>query len=440
MKRFLLTFFSILSVISAESQSGFEFDDGIERVEIPFKSAYNLIILPVKVNGVELNMILDTGASKSIIFNFSGIDSLSVQSGKLLKVNGYGDLDYFEAYYSENNTIELNGYTNHKANLFIAAEKEVNLEPTMGITVHGLLGTDFFQNALIELDYLNQKIIVVKNRSSIDYKLKKMSKIPMIFKDGRPYIFGDVFNGLNNYESELLIDIGSGDALWLFDMNPDFKLNNASFEDYLGIGMNGEIYGTRSKMKRLSIAGFVLEDITVSLPSDQISIYNESNEVNGGSIGGEVLRRFEVIFDYQSSSLYLKPNENLANGFFYNMAGIEINAGEKELFVNIVNTSTTGRVYNREVEGVNTISSVDRYSYNMMPKLYVGYVRPDSPAQIAGIMVGDEIVGVNYKKKGRFSLNDVASRFYKKPYSKVRLKVKRDDKILRFTIKLIPLI
>ena len=310
----------------------------------------------------------------------------------------------------------------------------------MGITVHGLLGTDFFQNALIELDYLNQKIIVVKNRSSIDYKLKKMSKIPMIFKDGRPYIFGDVFNGLNNYESELLIDIGSGDALWLFDMNPDFKLNNASFEDYLGIGMNGEIYGTRSKMKRLSIAGFVLEDITVSLPSDQISIYNESNEVNGGSIGGEVLRRFEVIFDYQSSSLYLKPNENLANGFFYNMAGIEINAGEKELFVNIVNTSTTGRVYNREVEGVNTISSVDRYSYNMMPKLYVGYVRPDSPAQIAGIMVGDEIVGVNYKKKGRFSLNDVASRFYKKPYSKVRLKVKRDDKILRFTIKLIPLI
>ncbi|WP_158448942.1 PDZ domain-containing protein [Nonlabens marinus] len=440
--------YSLLIIIClgfiSKAQDSYKFPPGTDQIEIPFQSAYNLIVLPVKVNGVELNMILDTGASKSIIFNLSGIDSLQVNKGNLLVVEGYGKGKTFSAYYSEGNTLDVNGYENKSANIFVAAEREIDLLPTLGFEVHGLLSTQFFQDALVEVDYLSREVILYKNPEAIKYKTRSMRKVPITFVNGKPYTKGFFRNGSQELPADLLIDLGSGDALWLLDIPENFMKNNESFEDYLGFGMNGEVSGTRSKMDQLIFGNYQLNRLTTSQPGEGQFVEIIASEVEKsytGSVGGEVLSRFDVIFDYARSILYLRPNDEFKYGFFYNMAGINIVAGEKELFTTVTddrNRKVRG-VY-RTLENEKTISTSKQYSYSMVPRLFVNYVRPESPADLAGVQEGDEILKLNGVSKGNLTLDNTSSKFFKNPYSKIKLKVKRGEKELKFNFRLIPVI
>ncbi len=437
----LLIFFLLIASSIVRSQSGFSFPPGVDKIEIPFQSTFNLIVVPVQINGVELNMILDTGASKSIIFNFKGIDSLAVQKGNLIKVGGYGSRDLFNAYYSEGNIIKLNTLTATNRDLFIAADREVNLEPTMGLVIHGLLGVNFFENALLHIDY-EQNNLEIYNATAFPKKvIRNTTAISIRMDNGKPYLFGEVNNEIEVKSLPLLLDTGSGDALWLLDANNDYPINNKSFEDYLGIGMNGEIYGERSKLSSLSLRGFLINSITVSKP--HIDNYNRNNKglIDEGSIGGELLRRFDVYIDFLNKMLYLRPNSRLEEGFYYNMAGVEVQAGDTDLMVVIENKNeSVDGYYLSNKSQVQISSRANKLNYIKVPRITVTYVREDSPAFQAGIQVGDEIIAINNEVKGKMTLSDVASKFYKEPYSRVKIKIKRGEEILKFTIKLIPVI
>ena len=50
------------------AQSSMFFTNGIQKQKIHFEFHHNLIIIPMEVNGIELNFVLDTGASKTVIF------------------------------------------------------------------------------------------------------------------------------------------------------------------------------------------------------------------------------------------------------------------------------------------------------------------------------------------------------------------------------------
>jgi predicted metalloprotease with PDZ domain len=43
-----------------------------------------------------------------------------------------------------------------------------------------------------------------------------------------------------------------------------------------------------------------------------------------GNIGGGILRRFKVIFDYSRSRLILEPNKNFADPYEYDMSGLQL--------------------------------------------------------------------------------------------------------------------
>src|SRR5258708_12612761 len=45
-----------------------------------------------------------------------------------------------------------------------------------------------------------------------------------------------------------------------------------------------------------------------------------------GSIGGEVLSPFQVVFDFPREKVYLKPNHSFRKKSYYNMSGITVKA------------------------------------------------------------------------------------------------------------------
>jgi len=129
---------------------------------------------------------------------------------------------------------------------------------------------------------------------------------------------GEVIDG------DFLIDSGSSDALWLFDQHKKVVKTSSFFPDFLGIGINGDVFGDRGKIPSFQLGSFNLEKVKVAYPNS-LKTYEtliDSNRI--GSIGGELLRRFKVTFDFPNKQLILKRNSKTFSPFYYNLSGIEL--------------------------------------------------------------------------------------------------------------------
>src|SRR5690606_41472749 len=60
--------------------------------------------------------------------------------------------------------------------------------------------------------------------------------------------------------SDLLVDSGSGDALWLFENEEGINLPEENFHDFLGYGISGSIYGSRSRIGEINFGKYQLPD------------------------------------------------------------------------------------------------------------------------------------------------------------------------------------
>jgi hypothetical protein len=432
-----------LTTVVGLSQKGFQLPDNLDELQIPFKKIFNLIVLPIDVNGTSLNFILDTGASRSIIFNLEGVDSLQVEVGKILKVSGYGTNEPFNAYFSEKNTIVSKGYVDRDASFLIMAGQKVELANILGIQINGLIGSDFFINSIVEIDYVRQELTVFRHDSKKANKLKLQSYIPLSIADKKPFIPVQVKHQRSDLETQVLIDTGNGDALWLWNIDDNFEKPSKGFIDRVGIGMNGDVDGLRSKLDQVKLGAYELKKVTISIPNDDSfdSKRTEGRLKNNGSIGGEILSRFNVQLDYKNRRLYLKPNRQFKDGFYYNMAGIELSRGSNEIFAEIQNQGLEDVKGNYgTLRGQKTVRSYQTRVIKVVPKILVRYVRPDSPAAIAGVEVGDQITQINGIRKSNLTLENTASKFFKNPYKKIKLRMKRGDRIFKIKFTQIPII
>jgi hypothetical protein len=97
------------------------------------------------------------------------------------------------------------------------------------------------------------------------------------------------------------------------------------FEDFLGRGLSGDITGKRSLIKKLKIGSFEFENATVSYPDSTSIVRVHANKDRNGTLGAEVLKRFQVIMDYPNSTITLKKIGRYFNSpFLYNKSGIEL--------------------------------------------------------------------------------------------------------------------
>jgi hypothetical protein len=235
----------------------------------------------------------------------------------------------------------------------------------------------------------------------------------------------------------LLIDSGGSDALWLFEEDslgiyPD---TDKYFHDFLGKGLSGSVHGKRTKIHSFSISDFQLKDVNVAFPdSSAISFARKFKERNG-SVAGEILKRFNMIIDYNTSKITLKKNRNFKMPFQYNMSGIVIEQDGMRVVKErqeLIGTDSYGNTN----QGIKAISVTENYKYLLKPAFNIVEIRKNSPAEIAGLLAGDIILKINGKETHHLKMNDINEMLRANEGDILKIKVDRNGKELEFAFKI----
>lgn len=439
-KCFYLTFIFFCVFNFGFSQGKFSLQTNSGKDKIRFQLINNLIIIPVEINGVELSFILDTGVSKPLIFNYLNItDSLKIRDTETILLKGLGDGEAVEALKSRNNVIKIGEAIKINQELYAIFDPSLNFAPRLGVPVHGIIGYDLFKDFVVEVNYISKYIVITNPEDFIYKKCKKCTSLNLSFYNNKPYVNGTVKIDDKKIPVKLLIDSGGSDALWLFeDESLGIISGNKYFNDFLGHGLSGSVYGKRSKIDEFWLNDFRFKNANVSFPDSTSIMYAKQHKERNGSVAGSILKRFSIIFDYSKARITLKKNSNFRDPFSYNKSGIELEHSGVRLVKEEDNSVFRFDNYGTE----NTASSDTRiivdtqYKLALKPAFSIVELRQGSPAERAGLKVGDVILTINGNSTQNLELQDVVQMFYEEVGKRIKLRVDRNGIILFYEFML----
>ena len=432
MKKSLFTFviFTLFSFIISAQNTDLKLNENISKETIKFQFIKNLIIIPIKLNGHEMNFIVDSGLRETILFSQFD-NTIDHNSLKKIKLKGLGkDENGTTGYLSSGNKLMIGkNLISEQSTVIIIQDEYFNLFSRLGIEVHGIIGYDIFKNYALEIDYPNQKITFYKTI----YRLKKLKKYASsdieISPEKKPFLKINFKHFVDYYDQKMLIDLGNSDGLWLFENEiRHLKQPNDVFLDELGKGFSGVIYGARGTIENANIGNSILKKPLIAIPDSEsiqsITIKNNRK----GSVGNEILRRFSIILDYPNQKIYLKTNKNFKDPFHYNRSGLTIVHANFEWKKETVGINLDPKNNNDSVKTAQKMN----YQYVLKPVYKIEAVRKNSNADRVGLKAGDQLEKLNNKNITKMNLTDIEHFMQNNEHQQISVDILRNNVKMKF--------
>jgi len=369
---------------------------------IPFENVGSYIIVKISINNsTPLNFILDSGVRNIIITELFSEDSISLQYINEINLRGLGTGDKLNAYASYNNRIQMGKVNLNNLSVFVIKEDIFNLSKQMGSKINGLIGIDFFIDNLIEINYTKKRINFYENESFIPPKGYGM--MPISVESKKMYLNLSVLETDSARRNiKMLIDTGAELNAWFQTIsNESIHLPYKNVEGRIGQGLNGEVTGKFARIPQLCIGEFCLKKPIVAFPDSAAIADIIFGSDRDGTIGSQILSRFNIYIDYKNKKFYFKPNKSFSKPFTYNIAGIEI-----------------------------------EQTIPFFPQTAVLNVWKNSPAESAGVKIGDQIIEINNIKTFRMKISEIKMIFETPSKYPLNIVLLRDNKELRLTIEM----
>ena len=333
-----------------------------------------------------LNFILDTG-SGGISLDSSTCDEFNIGlKPSDTTITGIGGMR--KVSFAFDKTLTLPGLKIKHHN-FHVNNYEV-LSSVYGLKVDGIIGYSFFSRYIIKINF-DSGMIEVYSPGKIEYPKTgtvlhpAFTNLPIQWlniKDKKSL-------GFNFY-----IDTGAGLYLLLsekFARDSAILLNRRKPVTTQAQGMAGKLQMQLTVIKEVKIGPYKFRAVPTYLYKDDYNV--TSYPYTGGLLGNDLLRRFNMIFNYPNREIHLSPNTHFNDDFDYAYTGLGL--------------------------------------YYVNDKIIVEDVIEGSPASKAGFKMNDQVVAVNKN----FSMNiQVYKDLLQKPYEIIKVLVIRDNLIKELTI------
>jgi len=358
----------------------FSIAGGATSVTIPFELINNHIYVDVRVNGRPLRLMLDTGGFNALTPPTT--EALGLKSEGSFQARGTGEST--ESFgLTRVDEVQIGGATVRNQVFYVLPFKD--LDKVEGVPLPGLLGFEVFKRFVVRIEYAERRLTLLLPEAF--QEPKGATPVAFTFDEMTPQVEGK----LDGIAGKFTIDTGSRSSL---DVNRPFAEKHGLFdkpgskvEALTGWGVGG---GGRGLLTRTGL----LELGAVRLPAPVTSIaLQEKGSLTdpylAGNVGGGVLRRFTVTFDYQKQQIWFEPSSAYAQEDVWDRSGLWLN---------------------RVDEGYRIEDVVQ-----------------DSPAATAGLKVGDLVLSVNGRKATDLPLANAREILKGAPGTRVRLQVRSGE-------------
>jgi len=406
MCKILAFLFLILAPHFLKGQTlGFTITGEKNRVQIPIEVQNNLVIIPVILNGqVPLKFILDTGVRTTILTEKTYSDILHLTYTRKYLIAGPGGEKIIEAHITNNVTLDLPGVHGEGHTMLVLEKDYLELRNYLGTEVHGILGYEIFSRFIVQINY--EKKTLSLQLPEFFKAPRKFQELSMVVQDTKPYVYTEIeMRDSVRLKAKLLMDTGASHGLILEpESDSVIKVPPQHINSIIGRGLGGIITGQIGRIKSLEIGKNKINNVLANFPDP--NSYNDTLKTSrhvfrNGAIGGEILSRFDVIFNFPADKVYFKKNASFNKKFYFNLSGLTIKARGARL-----------------------------------RKFEITDVRKNSSAEKADIRVGDVIIFINGTAVTSLDLNQVNGYLNSKPGKRVSFDIERKGERIKRVFKL----
>ena len=291
----------------AETAAQVHFTNAAHQAVIPVEVYAQHIFVPVRVNRTgSAWFFLDSGAGTSVVTK-AWADKIGLASeGAMRAVGAAGATSLALA---KNVVLGLPGMELALPSVTVLDAAAL---PQLGRSWDGLLGYDVLSRLVVRVDYQRKEITVID--PSVFVPGEHATALPLTFLGNWPLVPAKILlPGRAPIETKCFIDTGAGGLML---STPFANANRVA--DAMNRSSSSSIYGTTGESKRFSvqIAGLQLGPYLLRNPEAGFSLDAKVGALAspdiGAMIGGEILERFTVTFDYPHRRIFLEPNSHFA--------------------------------------------------------------------------------------------------------------------------------
>jgi predicted aspartyl protease len=390
MRIFLSILLAWVSCMGVKAQKSSNNQTSKYITQVPFTTfTGGVVLIKAQLVGYPdtLNFIMDTG-SAGISLDSSTCVRLNIDPSLtdrlIMGIGGVRQLKYVSKRSLRIGSTQLDSLDFHVGDYEI-------LSSVYGDRIDGIIGFSFYSKFIVKIDYDSNQLYIY-TKGNIKYPKGGFSLKPSLITI--PVLSG-VLRDNRESNSHFYFDTGAGLCILLNNdfirdsaiLNPDRKPFPTQAQ-----GMGGKANMEVTVLKEFKFGPYRFHNVPTYIFEDEYNV--TSYPSLAGLIGNDILRRFNLILNYEKKIIYLTPNSHFRDPFDYSYTGLGLYWTEGEI--------------------------------------KVGDVMKDSPADKAGFKVDDIVIGINNNMSQNL---DLYKSMLQNTGDKVRVLVSRPEGLLELNMK-----